>query len=142
MPEKVTKEINGTTFILTPFGAREGMCVLARLVRLVDLGEIDKSDLGKEGFTSGLMLDILRSIQRSITSDIVSEVLDTFEKQCNWVNDQGSELPLHKVGKVHHADRIFACNYNSLMQWFLWCLDVNYSSFFGISPEEEDPPEE
>lgn len=136
MSEQIEKEIGGVVFVLTPFGARKGINILTRLLKLVDLGELDKSsiDSGK----AELLLDCLKAVQRSITPEILFYFLDEFEQSCKWKNDTGHLLPLHKHEKVHHADRIFSQNYSIWLEWCWWILETNYSSFFsGIKTEKD-----
>jgi hypothetical protein len=136
--DTIEKNIGGIDFVLSPFGARKGIQILTRLLKLVDLGELDKESFGSGGVDSGMLLDCVAAVQRSITPDLLGDLLDDFEKSCQWKNDTGHLLPLHKVGEVHHADRIFARNYNVWIQWCWWVLEENYSSFFiGINPQKD-----
>lgn len=138
MPETIEKEIGGITFVLTPFGARKGISIFTRLVKLVDLGELDKSAV-EASISGGVLLELLAAVQHSISPSVLSEFLDEFERSCQWKNDTGQLLPLHKHEKVHHADRIFARNYDAWLAWCWWILEENFSSFFTGIKVEENP---
>lgn len=150
MPEPIRKEFfrerddskdpldgTGTVFVLTPFGARQGIEVFTRLLKLVDLGAVDKLPTLSRENSGDLFLQCLTAAQRSITPQIAISFCATFAKQCKWLNAEGIEVPLHKVGDVDHFDRLFSQQYGELLSWLWWVLETNYSSFLAGKTDSE-----
>ena len=124
--EIVSKDINGVTYTCIPFGARKGLQVLTRLFKVVggldDLATLpDLKDM-----STGVGLMILSKVVSNITPTQVLSIVDDFTPNCTWTNTEGAQVDLEKTFDSH-----FARNYNQMIQWFLFVLEANYSSFFG-----------
>lgn len=115
-----SKSIGGYTYKVTTLPATVGSSVLTKTFNSV--GPAFKSADGLGG------LETIGSLFEHLKEDTVRFLCDTFSAQTIVTGgDYGSKEPmLSDVFDVH-----FAGKYQDLLQWLLFCFEVNFSGFFA-----------
>ncbi len=121
MRSNKTKRIGTNGYEVTQLGAVEGRRVFARLTQLMGgmVGTIaggGKADLAK-GF---------ESFAAAISPDVMDYFCDTFTKVTQVHRPDGKTLFLKDIFDDHFAD-----NYSEMVEWLVFCLEVNFASFLG-----------
>lgn len=120
---KESSVIDGFTYKVTQLGAKEGRRVFARLVSTLG-GAVGA--LAKEVTGEGNGADAAQGVA-SFADRITPETLDFF---CDvfapytLVCNGPSELPMSKEFDDHFAGR-----YAQMVQWLVFCIEVNFGSF-------------
>ena len=112
-----TKQIEGDTFTVTQLSTDEGIPCLVRLTKL----------LGK-GFEGGSVQSAVANIAAQLSVEDVQFFTRTFSKWTVVSTGDGKTLSL---SNKDHFELAFAGRYENLVQWLAFCIEVNFSSFFG-----------
>lgn len=121
MVETKEKTIEGTTYRVRQLDAVKGRKVVARLIRL-----LSNAAAGGD--------DALSKIFASVTEEDMDYFCDVFAASTD-VNYEGKWPCLKDVFGLH-----FAGKYGEMMQWLLFCVEVNFGNFLGeTKPATESP---
>jgi hypothetical protein len=130
------KTIDNVKYGCLPFGTKQGLKILVRLVKL--FGSVDGLDLSK-GYDSILMVIISRALN-NVTPEGLIDLINEFLPKCTWHNSDGMAIPLENTFDDH-----FQLKYSTLGKWLYFVLETNYSDFLGTLMQEvteEDPKKE
>lgn len=119
MIESKTKVIDGLKYTVTQLGAKKGMRALTRLARLLG-----------PAFASGDQTEAMAGLFSRLTEDDVEYFCDTFAP-LTTVEQDGKAPQLSSIFEIH-----FTGNYSSMLQWLLFCIEVNFGDFFGGRPDD------
>jgi hypothetical protein len=128
MSETRTKEIDGHTYTLELFGAKEGQKVFFRLVTF--LGPTLGAAAGQGWKNIGPALE---TFARSATPEQFESLIDCFAVKTTLTliaKTKGGDKPITtQLSKVY--DTHFARRYKALFSWLLWAVQENFESFLG-----------
>jgi len=118
MREPQRFEVDGVTYELTPFGARQGRRVFARLTQTIGpaLAAATKDTQDLEA--------AIGTLTKAVDPDLVDELCDACAPHCRV--QIGAKMP-ELTPEVF--DEHFAQRYVAMLQWLLACLRINFSDF-------------
>ncbi len=128
MIEVKNKKIGGYTYHVQQFGARKGMRVGVRLMKMVGgaAGEAMKNNADFDMKTVGSMVANFADI---VTEKDFDYLCDAFMSNTLVSGGEyGGQIKLNQEGII---DLHFAGNYPDMMKWLLFCIEVNFGSFLG-----------
>lgn len=124
--ETRARAIDGKQYKVTQLGAVQGRKVFTRLLRIIAplLAAKDPS-LG------------LADVAAHITEADLDALCEVFaaKTMIPTTMSNGAEVPLAGVFDDH-----FAANYGGMMRWLMFCLEVNFASFFAETGLSAAPP--
>lgn len=128
MARKVeTKEINGSTYEVTQFGALVGRQVLLRLTKMIGPA---LAGLSKGGFNEQGLASALETWTANLSPDDFDYLCDQFAK-CTKVKQSLTTGQVIDLDLDKQFDSHFAGNYGTMILWLRFAIGVNYSSFLG-----------
>jgi hypothetical protein len=104
--------INGVTYTMTPLGATQGLSVATKLARVLG---------GGAKTPEKPLVGILESLNEADLTFLCT----TFAKLTTFNVGDGKEPLLSTFFDEH-----FSASYDTLLQWLVFCLEVNYKSLF------------
>lgn len=116
-----TKKIGNHTYEVTQLGAVEGRRVLAKLGQLMG-GVVGSLAAGGKADP----VKAFQSFTEALSPESMDYFCDTFTKFTQVHRADGKVLFLKDVFDDHFAD-----NYAEMVEWLVFCLEVNFASFFG-----------
>lgn len=126
--EKRTTTIDGHTYTLTLFGAKEGQRVLLRLAKILGPAAAEIVTRGDEGAAAAIQMAL------GTAADADLEFLtDSFCARCDLVYTMttgAGPRPTPTPLKTQY-DEHFAQRYMALGEWLFWCIQENFADFFG-----------
>lgn len=129
MAEQRTIEIEGHTYKLDLFGAKEGQRVFFRLITF--LGPMVGAAAGGGGWKG--IGPALETFARSATPEAFEGLAETFAEKTTLMltaktktGDKAVQVQLSKVYDTHFAQR-----YQALFTWLGWAVKENFESFLG-----------
>lgn len=111
------KVIGSNTYRVTALGALKGRSVFVMLVRLLGASA--------EGLQKASLAGAIPYIAANLTDADMASLCDTFGKVSDVVLPDGRAPRVADVFDLHFSD-----NYLEMVQWLMFCLEVNFSSFF------------
>lgn len=137
------KEINGASYKVSQFGARRGLKVKTKLVKLIAptiiaaLGSGGKVSLDSV-VDSEMLSKAIKSMLDNLDSDYVVNLIfellvSTYRNDVEIVGQNGI-----------HFDDVYAGNYGELYKAILFVVEVNFGSFFrelGIGSLDKSIPQ-
>jgi hypothetical protein len=133
------RRIGGVVYRLTLFGTKQGTAMLVRLVKqlgpgagsfILGVGRPQRAE-GETAVAAALAQGVgeaLHEVALRLNDAEIAAMLEEFARMTIVVKSADTELPLIDIYDEH-----FAGHYDQLLQWARWCLEVNFSSFFGAS---------
>lgn len=122
MVETKEKDIQGTTYRVTQMDAVKGRKVVARLIKLLS-GAAEGGD------------SALAKVFAAITEDDMDYFCDVFAANTD-VGYEGGKWPnLKSIFGLH-----FAGKYGEMMEWLLFCVEVNFGNFLGAASQGAGSP--
>lgn len=146
MIEEKTKVINDATYVVQQFGARRGLKLKTRLVKLIAptavalLGSVEKDQSGNVSLNSEANPELIskaisglvNNLESDQVVDLVFALLETTTRNgVNVTSQNGS-----------HFDMVYSANYGELIKALVFVVEVNFGSFFqglGIGKQGQEP---
>lgn len=119
MQKTESKQIGRYTYEVTQLGALKGRKVATRLAKLLP-ALIEAKE-------SGILAGLLDGVDESL----VEYVCDAISPNTVVVLSDGKKPRLSDIFDVH-----FAGEYDELIGWLQFAIEVNFSSFFRVSPSK------
>lgn len=116
-----TKRIGSNGYEVTQLGAIEGRRVFARLAQLMG-GMVGALAAGGKADP----VQAFQSFAEAMTPEVMDFFCDTFTKFTQVHRQDGKVLFLKDIFDDHFAD-----NYSEMVEWLVFCLEVNFASFLG-----------
>jgi hypothetical protein len=110
MREVKSKQINDCSYEVTQLGAIKGRSLLTRLARILGAGG---GDMAK---SLGM-----------ITEEDMSYICDSFSEVTVVKQPDGKAPYLKNIFDMH-----FAGKYDEMIQWLMFCLEINFGSFLDV----------
>ncbi len=130
--ETKSKTIGATEYVVRQLPATKGRLVLLRLAKA--LGPVAASISATKDKHSAMAESLEKAIS-SVTDDDFTFLCNTFADSTDVTinDDKGRRSP--KLATIF--DLHFAGNYLEMVQWLVFCVEVNFGSFFaaaGLAP--------
>ena len=123
--KKQSRSIDGFEYSVTPLPFGIGHKALLRFMRLAAPVIAEMSTVGG-GDMKNAIAAALRVIPNALTEDDVNYFAETFGKYSAYASD-GKSVPL----VTQNRDLHFGGRYTAFFEWLAFCVEVNFSSFFG-----------
>jgi hypothetical protein len=130
------RTIGEHTYRVTQLGTKRGSAMLVKLVKLLGpgcgsfIGGLGRAPSGNSGeWESALALglgDALHDLATRLDEAQFAAVCDEFAKQTAVVLSAELEPRLSDIFDDH-----FAGKYDVMLRWLRFCMEINFSSFFG-----------
>jgi hypothetical protein len=114
-------DVDGATYSLTQFGAKQGQRWLVRLAKVFAPAFAHAASVTD----TAALAAVLDAAASDLSPELFDELCADFARAC-VVNFDGKEVPLHSVYDDHFAGR-----YDALLKWLRECFKVNFSGFFS-----------
>ncbi len=124
--QKQQRDIDGTTYEVTPLPTSIG---LKALVRLLHIMSPVLAAAAKDGSNQDKVGGMLAALPTALSEGDLEYFTSIFGAQSKY-QDGPNWIPLLKQNQELH----FAGKYGELFRWLVFCVEVNYKNFFvGIT---------
>ena len=126
LPQK-TKTIGAHEYKVRMLPATKGRVVMLTLARVLGPAA-GVAATAKGGDNAALLEPLFKSVLQGLTADDLNAVCNIFADSTDVVihDDKGKREPqLSKIFDLH-----FAGKYDEMLAWLIFCVEVNFGSFF------------
>lgn len=127
LPFKIeSKQIGSYTYTVTQLDALRGRRAAVRLGNILGIAGSAAGD-ANSGELGGTLATAIGKVLERLTEEQFDYFCDLFAEQTTVSGpDYKGQPQLSEVFATHFADR-----YGDMIQWFAFCLEVNFKSFIG-----------